>query len=65
MISIQSGLEIFSEMLFWWYCRRDLKQRFALKKCPSVVNEGITMTLTDGVQSSFERAGVQSFWEAL
>lgn len=63
MISIQSGWEIFWEMLFWWYCRRDLRQRSALKKCPSVVNGGITMTLADGVQSSFERAGLQSSWE--
>lgn len=58
------GLGIFWEKLFSWQCQTDLKQ---INKYLSVVNRSIIMTLIcrlDVVQSSFERAGVQSFWEA-
>lgn len=42
-----------------------LPTRSEAKICIKRKNGGIIMTLADGVQSSFERAGVQSFWEAL
>lgn len=64
MISIQVGLgDILRNAILVILPKRSEAKICIKKKCPSVVNGGITMTLADGAQSSFERAGLQSSWE--
>lgn len=66
MISIQSGWgDILRNAIFVVLPKRSEAEISIFFFCPSVVNRGGTMTLTAGVQSSFEGAGVQSFWESL